>query len=104
MVVAYSLGKKLMNTTSNFSWYSTPSKIEGTKWTLLRKRKSVPAFCVIDYMGKTLAPKCTNASSCNQSFPSAGIYQDCYIGCFFSAIVGPEWQTKVVRLLDLSPL
>jgi hypothetical protein len=96
LLAVRSLGRKLLNSKANFSWYSTPKKIENSKWVLLEKGKSVPAFCVIDFMGQALAPKCTSAS-CKQPFPSAGIYKDCYIDCFFSTVVGPKWQTKVVN-------
>jgi hypothetical protein len=91
-VCQVNLGAKLATNTGKFTWYSTPAKLQGSKWGIQQRGKSVHAYCVLDGMGKSLAPSCT--TKCKQQMPSLGVYNECYYGCFFTTVLGPDWQTK----------
>ena len=85
------LGRKLNAASSNFSWYSTPKKVKGTKWAIKSIVRSVTGYCVIDTIGKALAPQC--AAQCKQPLPSKGAYTPCYSSCLFSSLLGSSWNT-----------
>jgi outer membrane protein assembly factor BamB len=89
------LGQKLRLASSNFSWYSTPAKVKGSKWQVKSVGRSVRAWCVIDTIGTMLAPKC--ASHCKQNLPSKGQYNPCYSRCLFTQLLGEDWNEQVSK-------